>query len=219
MCNKTCKKFIGALVIVILIYLIYRLIENFDVSGSVLTRQSNEAVQNIAKIYADASGTVTFNNVSITGNFNMLPKGSIIMWNGNIAPSGWALCDGTNDTPDLRGRFVLSQNPFNGGSANNGSCDGNGYPNINTGARISSDLCNAVGINGGEAYHVLTVNEMPSHSHGYTSPTAGGRNFCYGAGCNLYLSQDNAVQTVSTGGGVSHNNIPPYYVLAFIMKL
>ena len=35
-------------------------------------------------------------------------KGMIILWYGSIAsiPSGWALCDGDNGTPDLDARFV-----------------------------------------------------------------------------------------------------------------
>ncbi len=35
--------------------------------------------------------------------------GVIVMWSGSSAtiPSGWALCDGTNGTPDLRDRFVV----------------------------------------------------------------------------------------------------------------
>jgi len=39
----------------------------------------------------------------------LFPAGSIILWSGSIAsiPSGWALCDGQNSTPDLRGRFVM----------------------------------------------------------------------------------------------------------------
>jgi len=38
-----------------------------------------------------------------------IPAGGIIMWSGSIAntPAGWALCDGTNGTPDLRDRFVV----------------------------------------------------------------------------------------------------------------
>jgi len=34
--------------------------------------------------------------------------GIICIWSGSIAsiPAGWALCDGTNGTPDLRDRFV-----------------------------------------------------------------------------------------------------------------
>jgi len=38
------------------------------------------------------------------------PQGGIIMWSGTIAsiPAGWALCDGTNSTPDLTDKFVVS---------------------------------------------------------------------------------------------------------------
>ncbi len=37
-------------------------------------------------------------------------KEPIVMWSGLLAeiPRGWQLCDGTNGTPDLRDRFVLS---------------------------------------------------------------------------------------------------------------
>ena len=40
---------------------------------------------------------------------NGVPVGGIIMWSGAATnvPTGWALCDGQNGTPDLRGRFVL----------------------------------------------------------------------------------------------------------------
>jgi len=37
-----------------------------------------------------------------------IPAGLIVMWSGLLVniPSGWALCDGTAGTPDLRDRFV-----------------------------------------------------------------------------------------------------------------
>jgi len=37
------------------------------------------------------------------------PINSIVMWFKPIAerPAGWQLCDGTNGTPDLRGKFVV----------------------------------------------------------------------------------------------------------------
>ena len=37
-----------------------------------------------------------------------IPAGIICMWSGTLAavPSGWALCDGTAGTPDLRDRFI-----------------------------------------------------------------------------------------------------------------
>ena len=44
-------------------------------------------------------------NTTIVG----APVGSIVMWNNSIEsiPSGWVLCDGTNNTPDLRSKFII----------------------------------------------------------------------------------------------------------------
>ena len=44
-----------------------------------------------------------------TGNSGM-PAGGIIMWSGTIAsiPAGWALCNGSNGTPDLTDKFIIS---------------------------------------------------------------------------------------------------------------
>ena len=38
-----------------------------------------------------------------------IPSGFIGLWSGaaNAIPSGWFLCNGSNGTPDLRGRFVV----------------------------------------------------------------------------------------------------------------
>lgn len=38
-----------------------------------------------------------------------IPRGMICMWSGSATavPAGWALCDGTNGTPDLRDRFIV----------------------------------------------------------------------------------------------------------------
>src|SRR5690606_1257854 len=102
------------------------------------------------------------------------------------------LCDGTNGTPDLRGRFIY------------------GY---------GSGLGTTIGSKGGSETHTLTINEMPTHDHGMTTK-------------GFYLSFSNgngAIQTTSgnqmnmyspsQGGGKPHNNMPPYCVFAYIMKL
>lgn len=36
-----------------------------------------------------------------------LPKGSIIIWTSKDIPNGWAICDGTNGTPDMRDKFIV----------------------------------------------------------------------------------------------------------------
>lgn len=38
-----------------------------------------------------------------------VPIGTILMWNGTTIPEGWVLCDGSNGTPDLRGRFPIGE--------------------------------------------------------------------------------------------------------------
>ena len=40
---------------------------------------------------------------------NIVPKGVICGWYGSSAviPDGWALCDGTNGTPNLTDRFIV----------------------------------------------------------------------------------------------------------------
>lgn len=68
------------------------------------------------------SGNVNVNNdLKVIGklinkhNQDLIPKGMIVMWGGNVnnIPTGWHLCDGSNGTPDLRGRFISSYVPNN----------------------------------------------------------------------------------------------------------
>lgn len=39
---------------------------------------------------------------------NAVPSGVVVTWPGLSVdiPRGWAICDGTNGTPDIRGRFI-----------------------------------------------------------------------------------------------------------------
>jgi microcystin-dependent protein len=144
------------------------------------------------------NGTVTAS--SFAGN-GTIPLGGIIMWSGSTAPPGWALCNGQNGTPDLRGRFVL------------GAGAGTGL--------TARDL----GQMGGVEAHTLTAAEMPAHNHPTTVGTVG-----YVASWNSSREatkapdqgRNNGNQTQGSamaGGGQPHDNMPPYYVLAYIMRI
>lgn len=124
------------------------------------------------------------------GSSGGVPSGFIGMWSGTEIPTGWYLCNGENGTPDLRDRFVLGA--------------GTSY---------------AVGKTGGEEKVTLTIDQMPSHNHeifGNDVGAAGG-SIARNATAGL-ASTGTTVYTNSVGSSQPHNNMPPYYVLAFIMK-
>lgn len=82
-----------------------------------------------------------------------------------------------------------------------------------------------IGSSGGEATHVLTVNEMPSHNHAQREVSAdkninvhvnnhkAGRTTgttWLNHDCDGWVTNKQVVETINTGGSQAHNNMPPY---------
>ena len=83
-------------------------ISTFDISTDIFPKLGKNGIKrcNIEeKVYEGVTYNVFV--VELSANDNA-PVGVIVMFNGLIAniPSGWVICDGTNGTPDLRGRFI-----------------------------------------------------------------------------------------------------------------
>lgn len=121
-----------------------------------------------------------------------LPKGIIAQWYGNIAsiPAGWALCNGDNDTPDLRDRFIVGAKEDEGGVA-------------------KTNVSGALTQTGGSKNHTHTFTGN-GHSHiiGVGMGTEGG--VAHAAVTDIAA----AVGTTDNG-----STLAPYYALAYIMKL
>lgn len=124
----------------------------------------------------------------ITDNFDMsiIPEQGI----GKVGGlwEGWAICNGNNGTDNIDGQVLMGWGA----------------------------VYNTVGDFIGEATHLLTVTEMPSHSHPIKSNliSAGG-----GGGTLPNPSGSGTANTEAVGGGVAHNNIQPSMVVLIIMKL
>ncbi|HEY7823810.1 MAG TPA: hypothetical protein VIG24_13290 [Acidimicrobiia bacterium] len=166
----------------------------------------------------------TLDGVDTAGTgFGYVPQGGIIMWSGAISaiPTGWALCDGTSGTPDLTGRFVVHADADSGGTYAPGDTGGADSVTL-TEAQIPAHVH---GVN-------LTTSEDGAHTHSYTRSGINNisvNTFPLGA-VNRGSTSDTTGEagahthsvtgdTDSTGGGTAHENRPPYYALAYIMKL
>ena len=156
-----------------------------------------------------------------------VPSGAIIMWSGSIAsiPSGWALCNGANGTPDLRNRFVIGSSSDVSGVSNTsvtgantktgGSKDAIVVKHTHT-ASVSSDGAHThtmVG-NSGDGTNAGTFNYI-SYSDGMNSAP----NMTWTSSIQPAGAHSHTVTINGTGSSGANANLPPYYALAFIMKL
>ena len=117
-------------------------------------------------------------------------SGMIVAFNSAVAPTGWAICDGTSGTPDLRDRFIL------GASAT--------YPITTLGGNSSA---------------TLTLSNLPDHVHGSAglstssgSSNTGGLSFAEAANTS-------GITSPGWTGPQAFSVLNPFYALTYIMKL
>lgn len=173
--------------------------------------------------------------------------GQIMMFAGNFAPRGWALCDGqllaisqntalfsilgttyggdgrtTFALPDLRGRA-----PIHAGTG----------PGLST---------RQLGSRSGQETHTLSIIEMPSHNHLATSASkfngqsaagdddsistgatlasgsSSGSEIFSGSAPNTEMNANSVITTTTIanqGGNQGHNNMQPYLTINYIIAL
>ena len=168
------------------------------------TEDDNGNVFKVAsiKIYKDDENSPRYSTeipLSSLGSSFSVPIGGIIAYTGSLnrLPSNFQLCDGTNGTPDLRGRVIIGT--------------GTVFDEWGT-------VTYKLGTIGGERLHKLTINEMPKHSHktkigdGYQ-----GTGWIDQSGESYYGWLDNYIG--ATGGDQPHNVMQPYVALYWVMRI
>jgi microcystin-dependent protein len=157
------------------------------------------------------------------------PAGGIIMWSGSIAaiPSGWALCNGSSGTPDLRDRFVIGAGTTYAVNATGGSANATLPSHTHTATNTISNAAhqhyvvhNAAGSNEGSLnssnYMIRRGIYGGDFSYDFSS-TGSEANIGLTSTAGGSLGVSTAVSTV--GASAVNANLPPYLALAYIMKL
>jgi len=95
-----------------------------DTMTGKLTIEDDLDVTGDVNVTGDVTANAFIGDGSGLTGINSVPKGLISLWYGSVAsiPAGYFLCDGTNETPDLRDRFIRgagsTYNPGDTGGAN-----------------------------------------------------------------------------------------------------
>ncbi len=175
--------------------------------------------------FSKITGPVTVNHEQL--NSIALPgalpvRGMIMLWQGSSenCPEGWAICDGSQGTPDLRDKFVRGA----GGSSNvlaQGGTDVHSH-----GLTITTAVQD----------HTLTAAQIPPHSHTFNAGLSNASRYLtasYPASSVSYYpgspssewrgggggGQPHTHGATSSGSSANVSHIPPFVALFYIMKL
>ena len=186
-----------------------------------------------------ASTAVATPTLNVTGFATnaLVPTGGIMMWSGDPAniPLGWALCDGktygTLTTPDLRGRFIVGYDAGDADYNYSGNKYGPAFADADgTYTGSSTQEAKKVKLSALQSGVLPHTHTTAPHNHtipGIRWSDSNGfqDNKGSGTGTTGSYTPSTEYQTVTVNVAPAapaleeHENRPPYYVLAYIIKI
>ena len=160
-------------------------IDNVNIDGNSISTDTGDL--NISSVGGDiytqntnldlGTGVLTVNSVANAH----VPTGSIILWYGTSSnvPTGWAICNGSNGTPNLQGRFVV--------------CSG------------TAEHTYVEGQSGGTDDYTLSTSQIPSHNHGASSQNTDVQHNHGASSQNTDVQHNHVASSQNTD--VQHNHV------------
>ena len=222
-------------------------IENFAVTDDIRAAVKEVYNTDMESVRQLATMSQTLVGNGITG-IGIVPIGSIIMWTGNrvTLPLNYKLCDGTTyngiPTPDLRNKFIIGANYHQDG--NQITSESFNLKMNNNWALRTNIEDGQLTTTGGNKNATLV-----SHNHGGNTNTDGTHSHSVPSSLTIIyapmfnpqytfvnnqmdgvIQKNGTLSATSTGSSHSHAistegssasnaNLPPYYALAFVMRI
>lgn len=162
---------------------------------------------------------------------NATPVGTVTMFGGAVAPTGYLLCQGQAISRSTYAALFAIIGVAYGIGDNSTTFN---LPNLQDTFPIGKSGTKALGSTGGEATHTLSTAELAVHTHlqtahhhrtGYNFPV-GSTAFPSGSGGGAAgninngaaYSENTTAVNQNAGSGSAHNNLPTYQAINYIIK-
>lgn len=169
-----------------------------------------------------------------SGSIDSEPLASAKLYYGSTEPNGYKFANGQElSRTEYSELFKIMGTTYGEGDGNTTFNLPNMSGRVPVGLNVNKEWFSELGKTGGSEKITLTIDEMPSHNHGFEYSIDGGTTFSNatlgrdGTYSGNYLGTSDSIQSHSNwmaqiskaGGDKPHNNLQPYITVNYIIKV